>query len=344
MTTKKEPNDKVDLKPADPASKVELNNLLSEIEKTYGKGSVMQWGNKTEWKLQVISSGSISLDIALGIGGYPKGRIVEIYGPEGTGKTTLALQTIAECQKQKGTAVFIDVEHALDPNYASALGVNLKELIIAQPDTGEEALSILEILVESKLIDMVVIDSVAALVPKMELEANMNEQSISLQARLMSKALRKLKGIIHKTQTTVIFINQVRTKVGVMFGSNEVTSGGRALLFYASLRLNVRRIQTLQEQGQAYANKTQVKIVKNKLSIPYRQAIFEIVYGQGINQALDCLDTAVKYNVIKRMGNWYHFNNQKYGPGKSKLLEEMKKNPDLYHTITKLVFEAANKI
>ncbi|RUP77124.1 recombinase RecA [Spiroplasma poulsonii] len=314
-----------------------LQNVMKEIEKAYGKGAIMKLGDKSNLTIEAISTGSLLLDEAIGVGGYPKGRIIEIFGPESSGKTTLSLHAIAETQKRGGRGAFIDAEHALDPNYAKKLGVNIDELIIAQPDSGEQALDILETLVKSNAIDLVVIDSVAALVPKVELDGEMSDVTIGSQARLMSKALRKLNGVINKTNSIVIFINQIREKIGVFFGSPETTAGGRALRFYASVRLDVRRTETLTTAGIATANKVKIKVVKNKVSPPFKTAIVDINYNEGIDKYYELIDLAVKYDILEKTGVWYAYQNNKLGQGREQVKEYLKMNPpvfdEIYHQI-----------
>ncbi|WHQ36604.1 recombinase RecA [Spiroplasma sp. SV19] len=314
-----------------------LKNVMKEIEKAYGKGAIMKLGDKSNLTIEAISTGSLLLDEAIGVGGYPKGRIIEIFGPESSGKTTLSLHAIAEAQKKGGRGAFIDAEHALDPNYAKKLGVNIDELIIAQPDSGEQALDILETLVKSNAIDLVVIDSVAALVPKVELDGEMSDITIGAQARLMSKALRKLNGVINKTNSIVIFINQIREKVGVIFGNPETTAGGRALRFYASVRLDVRRTETLTTAGIATANKVKIKVVKNKVSPPFKTAIVDINYNEGIDKYYELIDLAVKYDILEKTGVWYAYQNNKLGQGRERVKEYLKMNPsvfdEIYHQI-----------
>ena len=289
-----------------------LETALSQIEKTFGKGSVMSLGQNSALSVESISTGSFGLDLALGVGGLPKGRIIEIYGPESSGKTTVALHTVAECQKQGGTAAFIDAEHALDPVYAAQLGVDIDSLLVSQPDNGEQALEITETLVRSGAVDIVVVDSVAALVPKAEIEGDMGDS----HARMMSQALRKLAGIISKTKCICIFINQLRSKIGVMYGPTEVTTGGNALKFYASVRLDVRRIETLKNGTEAYGSRTKVKIVKNKVSPPFREAEFDLIYGQGISRVGEMLDCAVKLNIVQKSGGWFSYGTERLGNGR----------------------------
>ncbi|AKU80080.1 recombinase RecA [Spiroplasma turonicum] len=320
----------------DPAFK----NVLKEIEKTFGKGSIMKLGDSISLEHESIPTGSFLLDKAVGIGGLPKGRIIEIFGPESSGKTTLSLHVIAESQKLNGRAAFIDAEHALDPKYAKNIGVDINNLIVAQPDTGEQALDILEMLVRSNTIDVVVVDSVAALVPKAELEGEMSDQQIGLQARLMSKALRKLNGIISKTNTIVIFINQLREKVGVIFGNPEITTGGRALRFYSSVRIEVRKGETISTNGEASANKIKVKVVKNKVAPPFKTCQIVINYNKGIDRELEIIEMSTLYNILTKSGVWYSYNDEKIGQGKESVREWFIKNPDKYEEISKKLNEA----
>ena len=306
-----------------------LQAALSQIERQFGKGTVMRMGDKERVKIPVISTGSIGLDVALGIGGLPKGRIVEIYGPESSGKTTLTLQAIAECQKQGGTCAFIDAEHALDPIYAEKLGVNVDDLILSQPDTGEQALEVTDMLVRSGAIDMLVIDSVAALTPKAEIEGDMGDHHVGLQARLMSQALRKITGNIKNANCIVIFINQIRMKIGVMFGNPETTTGGNALKFYASVRLDIRRIGAVKDGDEVTGNETRVKVVKNKVAPPFKQAEFQILYGQGINRMGEVIDYGVKLGFIDKAGAWYSYQGEKIGQGKNNVGKFLLENPEL---------------
>ena len=306
-----------------------LEAVLADIEKQFGKGSVMKLGESVHQKIDTISSGSLSLDIALGIGGYPKGRIIEIYGPESSGKTTFALQAIAEAQKKGGRAAFIDAEHSLDPNYASNLGVNIDELLLSQPDNGEQALEICEALVKSGAISIIVIDSVAALVPQAEIEGEMGDSHVGLQARLMSQALRKLSGIISKTNTIAIFINQLREKVGVMFGNPEVTPGGRALKFYSSVRLDIRRAEQIKLGADIIGNKTSIKVVKNKMAPPFKNCVVDIMYGTGVSVEGEIVDLASEAGIIEKSGAWYSYNGEKIGQGKENVKELLKTNQKL---------------
>jgi recombination protein RecA len=314
-----------------------LQEALKTIEKEYGKGSIMRLGDRADVSVDAIPSGSIALDKALGIGGYPKGRIIEIYGPESSGKTTLALHAIAECQKQGGRCAFIDAENAIDPVYAKHLGVNIDELILSQPDSGEQALDICEVLVKSGAIDLVVVDSVAALVPQAELDGEMGDASVGLQARLMSKAMRKLAGVMNHSMTTAIFINQLREKVGVMFGNPETTPGGRALKFYASVRLDVRRGETLKNGGEAYGNVTKIKVVKNKVAPPFKTALVNMIYGEGISHADELINLAVENDIIDKAGAWFSYEGDKIGQGINSVREYLKNNPEFSEKIEKQV-------
>ncbi len=305
-----------------------LAAALTQIERQFGKGSIMRLGDGTAVKdVQVVSTGSLTLDLALGIGGLPRGRVIEIYGPESSGKTTLALQVIAECQKLGGTTAFIDAEHAMDPQYAEKLGVKVEDLLVSQPDTGEQALEITDMLVRSGAIDIVVIDSVAALTPKAEIEGDMGDSHVGLHARLMSQALRKLTANINRSRCMVIFINQIRMKIGVMFGSPETTTGGNALKFYASIRLDIRRIGALKKGDEIIGNQTRVKVVKNKMAPPFKQAEFEILYGEGISRQGEIIELGVKYNMIDKSGAWYSYNGDRIGQGKENVRQFMKENP-----------------
>ena len=314
-----------------PASdkKKALQTALAQIDKSFGKGTVMRLGDRPEMNVEAIPTGSLALDAALGIGGVPRGRIIEIYGPESSGKTTLALHILAEAQKRGGEVAFVDAEHALDPVYAAALGVDTDNLLVSQPDTGEQALEITDALVRSGAIDAVVVDSVAALVPKQEIEGEMGDTFVGLQARLMSQALRKLAGTIAKTNCVVIFINQLRMKIGVMYGNPETTTGGNALKFYASVRLDVRRIEAIKEGGNVIGNKTRVKVVKNKVASPFREAVFEIMYGQGISKWGELVDLAVQMDIIQKSGSWFSMGDERIGQGANAVKEYLINNPDI---------------
>ena len=314
-----------------------LADALLQIEKQYGKGAIMKLGDRVNQPIDVIPTGCLTLDLALGIGGIPKGRVVEIYGPESSGKTTVSLHIIAEAQKQGGTAAFIDAEHALDPIYAEKLGVKLEDLLVSQPDNGEQALNICEMLVKSGSVDIVVVDSVAALTPKAEIDGEMGDNHVGLQARMMSQALRKLTGIINKSNTTVIFINQLREKVGVMFGSPETTTGGKALKFYSSIRLDVRKVDTIKDGTNITGNRTRVKVVKNKLAPPFRIAEFDIVYGKGISQVGCLVDLALSGDIIKKSGSWFSYNDEKIGQGKENVKAYLEQNTELYNEIMEKV-------
>lgn len=314
-----------------------LKQVLADIEKQFGKGSIMKLGDSGNREIDVISSGSIALDAALGIGGYPKGRIIEIYGPESSGKTTFALHAIAQAQKAGGKAAFIDAENALDPQYAANLGVNIDELLLSQPDNGEQALEITEALVRSGAISIIVVDSVAALVPQAEIEGEMGDSHVGLQARLMSQALRKLAGIINKTNTIAIFINQLREKVGVMYGNPEVTTGGRALKFYSSIRLDIRRGEQIKLGSDIIGNKTKVKVVKNKMAPPFKTCEVDIMYGTGISREGELVDLGVEAGAIEKAGAWYSYNGEKIGQGKENVKEYMKKNPEFFEEVYKKV-------
>lgn len=321
-----------------------LNAALGQIEKAFGKGSIMRLGGDDVIKVPAISTGSIGLDIALGIGGFPRGRIVEIYGPESSGKTTLALHAVAEAQKNGGTCAFIDAEHALDPVYANNLGVNLEELLISQPDAGEQALEIADTLVRSGALDVLVVDSVAALVPKAELEGEMGDSHVGLQARLMSQALRKLTATVAKSNTLIIFINQIRMKIGVMWGSPETTTGGNALKFYSSVRLDIRRIGSIKEKEDVVGNQTRVKVVKNKVAPPFKVVEFDIMYGEGVSKMGELLDLGVKANVVEKSGSWYSYDSQRLGQGREKSKEYLKENPEIADKIEKAIRENAGVI
>jgi recombination protein RecA len=314
----------------DDNQKKALSAALGQIEKQFGKGSVMRLGDSAIVRdVPVVSTGSLGLDVALGIGGLPRGRVVEIYGPESSGKTTLTLQVIAECQKAGGTAAFVDAEHALDPTYAEKLGVNLNDLLVSQPDTGEQALEITDMLVRSGAVDVIVVDSVAALTPKAEIEGEMGDSHVGLQARLMSQALRKLTGSIKRTNAMVIFINQIRMKIGVMFGSPETTTGGNALKFYSSVRLDIRRIGALKKGDEVIGNQTRVKVVKNKVAPPFRQAEFEILYGSGISREGEIIDLGAAHNIIEKSGSWYSYQGDRIGQGKDNVRQYLVEHPDV---------------
>src|SRR6187455_1657615 len=316
-----------------------LESALAQIDKQFGKGSVMRLGDETRVPIQVIPTGSIALDLALGIGGLPRGRVVEIYGPESSGKTTVALHAVANAQKAGGIAAFIDAEHALDPEYAKALGVDTDALLVSQPDTGEQALEIADMLIRSGALDIIVIDSVAALVPKAEIEGEMGDSHVGLQARLMSQALRKITGALNNSGTTAIFINQLREKIGVMFGSPETTTGGKALKFYASVRLDVRRIETLKDGTDMVGNRTRVKVVKNKLAPPFKQAEFDIMYGQGISREGSLIDVGVEQAIVRKAGAWYTYDGEQLGQGKENVRTFLRENPDVANEIEKRIKE-----
>lgn len=319
-----------------------LEMAMGQIEKQFGKGAIMKLGENTHLNIETISTGALGLDIALGVGGVPRGRIVEIYGPEASGKTTVALHVIAEAQKNGGEAAFIDAEHALDPVYAKNLGVDIENLIVAQPDTGEQALEIAEALVRSGAIDVIVVDSVAALVPKAEIDGEMGDSHVGLQARLMSQALRKLAGVVSKSKTTAIFINQLREKVGIMFGNPETTPGGRALKFYSSVRLDVRRIETLKQGNEMIGNRTRVKVVKNKVAPPFKEAEFDIIYGQGISKEGNILDVGVNLDIINKSGSWYSYKDQRIGQGRENVKQFLKENPEIAKEIEEKIRENYN--
>lgn len=319
----------IDVKDKDKA----LEQVLADIEKQFGKGAIMKLGSSEHMEIDVTPSGSLSLDIALGVGGFPKGRIIEIYGPESSGKTTIALEAIAEVQKEGGRAAFIDAEHALDPVYAKKLGVNIDELLLSQPDTGEQALEICEALVRSEAVNIVVIDSVAALVPQAEIEGEMGDSHVGLQARLMSQALRKLSGTINKTKTTAIFINQLREKVGVLFGNPETTPGGRALKFYSTIRLDIRRGEQIKLGDSVVGNKTNIKVVKNKVAPPFKTATVDIMYGEGISRTGEVVDLASDKNIINKSGAWFSYNGEKIGQGRENVKQYLKDNPNLLEEI-----------
>ena len=317
-----------------------LNETLSQIEKQFGKGTVMKMGDREIVDMPSVSTGSLGLDIALGIGGLPKGRVVEIFGPESSGKTTLTLQAIAECQKAGGTAAFIDAEHALDPNYAEKLGVNVDELLLSQPDTGEQALEVTDMLVKSGSVDLIVVDSVAALTPRAEIEGDMGDHHMGLQARLMSQALRKITGNIQRSNAMVIFINQIRMKIGVMFGNPETTTGGNALKFYSSVRLDIRRIGAVKEGEEVVGNETRVKVVKNKVSPPFKQAEFQIMYGEGINTEGEILELGQKLELVEKSGSWYSHNGEKIGQGKVNASKFLKENTKIRDSLAKEIRKA----
>ncbi len=317
-----------------------LETAISQIETQFGPGTIMRMGEREVQSIPSISTGSLGLDLALGIMGLPKGRVVEIFGPESSGKTTLTLQVIAECQKQGGTAAFIDAEHALDPVYAEKIGVKIDDLLLSQPDTGEQALEVADIMVKSGGIDVLVIDSVAALVPRAEIEGEMGDHHVGLQARLMSQALRKITGNIKKSNTLVIFINQIRMKIGVMFGSPETTSGGNALKFYSSVRLDIRRIGTVKDGDEVAGNETRVKVVKNKVSPPFRQAEFQILYNKGINRAGEILDIGVERKIVEKAGAWYAYDGEKIGQGKINASQWLKENPNIAKKIEKQITDS----
>lgn len=316
-----------------------LEIALTQIEKQFGKGSVMKLGEYQAMNVEAIPTGALGLDIALGIGGVPRGRIIEIFGPESSGKTTLALHIIAEAQKMNGEAAFIDAEHALDPVYAKHLGVDIDNLIVSQPDTGEQALEITESLVRSGALDVIVVDSVAALVPKAEIDGDMGDSHMGLQARLMSQALRKLAGAINKSKTVIIFINQLREKIGVMFGNPETTTGGRALKFYASVRLDIRKIENIKQDGEIIGNRARVKVVKNKVAPPFREAEFDIVYGKGISKEGNILDMAVNLDIIEKSGSWFSYNGEKIGQGRENVKQYLHDNPEVMEEVEKKVRE-----
>ena len=319
-----------------------LDAVLAQIEKAYGKGAIMKLGEDAgNTDIEVIPTGCLSLDLALGIGGLPRGRMIEIYGPESSGKTTVALHAVAEAQKLGGVAAFVDAEHALDPVYAKKLGVDLENLYVSQPDTGEQALDIVDALVRSSAVDIIVVDSVAALTPKAEIEGDMGESHVGLQARLMSQALRKLTAIVNKSKTCVVFINQLREKVGVMFGNPEVTPGGKALKFYASVRIDIRKTDILKDTEGAAGNRTRAKVVKNKLAPPFRQAEFDIMYGEGISQEGCLIDLGIQYDVIKKSGAWFSYNDQKVAQGREKMRQFLKDNPELSKEIEEKIRAAA---
>ena len=320
-----------------------LELALSQIEKQFGKGAVMKLGEFKTTDVEAISTGALSLDVALGIGGIPRGRIIEIYGPESSGKTTLALHMIAECQKSGGEAAFIDAEHALDPVYAKHLGVDIDNLIVSQPDTGEQALEIAEALIRSSAIDLVVVDSVAALVPKAEIDGEMGDTHVGLQARLMSQALRKLAGVLNRSNASLVFINQLREKVGVMFGSPETTPGGRALKFYASVRLDIRKIEAIKQDSEIVGNKVRVKVVKNKVAPPFRETEFDIIYGKGISKSGNILDLAVNLDIVEKAGAWFSYNSERIGQGRENAKKYIENNPELMQELDQKVRKNFNE-
>ena len=320
-----------------------LESALGQIEKQFGKGSVMKLGDFSAMNVEAIPTGALSLDVALGIGGIPKGRIIEIFGPESSGKTTLALHMIAECQKTGGEAAFIDAEHALDPVYAKHLGVDIDNLIVSQPDTGEQALEIAEALVRSGAIDIIVVDSVAALVPKAEIDGDMGDSHVGLQARLMSQALRKLAGVLNKSNTAIIFINQLREKVGIMFGNPETTPGGRALKFYASVRLDIRKAENLKQDGEVFGNRVRVKVVKNKVAPPFREAEFDIIYGKGISKSGNILDLGVNLDIVEKSGSWFSYNGERIGQGRENAKKYLEENPEIMAEVEKKVRDKFNE-
>ena len=343
MADKKVKQEKVaKTEPAETGKDKALGLALEVIEKQFGKGSIMKMGDAHKQKVECIPTGSLSLDIALG-GGIPKGRVVEIYGPESSGKTTLTLHAIAEVQRMGGTAAFIDAEHALDPAYAKRIGVDVENLLLSQPDNGEQALEIVETLVRSNAVDLIVVDSVAALVPRAEIEGDMGDSHMGLQARLMSQALRKLTGVISRSKATVIFINQIRMKIGVMFGNPETTTGGNALKFYASVRVDIRRIAQIKQGEAIIGNRTRVKVVKNKIAPPFRQAEFDIMYNQGISRSGDVLDLAVTHNIVEKSGAWFAYNDAKIGQGREATKKYLEENPKVLDELAKKVTEAVTK-
>lgn len=322
-----------------------LEAAFAQIDKQFGKGAIMLLGQKGDGKIDTISTGSVQIDFALGIGGLPRGRVIEIYGPEASGKTTISLHVVAEAQKRGGICAFIDVEHALDPTYAKSIGINIDDLIISQPDYGEQALDIVEMLIRSGAVDVIVVDSVAALVPKHELEGDMGDVHVGLQARLMSQALRKLTPIVHKSNTTLIFINQVRDKInGMPFGDNETTTGGKALKFYASLRLDVRRIATLKKNDKPFGNRVLIKVVKNKLAPPFKRVEVDLVYGKGISKDLDLLDAALHYSIVQQSGAWFNFGSERLGQGRENTVTRLTEDPALFEKIMVLVREKQSQL
>ena len=342
MTIKEKAQEKEIFNQVDAEKKRSLDSTISKIEKDFGKGSIMRLGDKSGVGVETIPTGILSLDVATGIGGVPRGRIIEIFGPESSGKTTLAQHIVAEAQAKGGIAAFIDAEHALDPEYAERLGVKTGELLLSQPDTGEQALEITEELVRSGAIDIIVIDSVAALVPKAEIDGEMGDSHMGLQARLMSQALRKLTGIVGKTGTTIVFINQLRQKIGVFYGNPETTTGGNALKYYASLRLDIRKIETLKKDGQEYGNRVKVRVLKNKMAPPFKIAEFDLIYGKGASKIGCILDVAVDMNIINKSGSWYSYKDEKLGQGREKAVEFLKENPKALEEVEKLVRNRLN--
>ena len=342
MTVKEKPQEKEIFNQVDAEKKRSLDSTINKIEKDFGKGSIMRLGDKSGVGVETIPTGILSLDVATGIGGVPRGRIIEIFGPESSGKTTLAQHIVAEAQAKGGIAAFIDAEHALDPEYAKKLGVKTDELLLSQPDTGEQALEITEELVRSGAIDIIVIDSVAALVPKAEIDGEMGDSHMGLQARLMSQALRKLTGIVGKTRTTIVFINQLRQKIGVFYGNPETTTGGNALKYYASLRLDIRKIETLKKDGHEYGNRVKVRILKNKMAPPFKIAEFDLIYGEGASKIGCILDVAVDMNIINKSGSWYSYKDEKLGQGREKAVEFLKENPKALEEVEKLVRNRLN--
>ena len=339
ITMEKKTSKRLDCAPADDKKKA-LETTLAQIEKQYGKGAIMKLGENASMNVSAVSTGSLTLDMALGIGGLPRGRIIEIYGPESSGKTTVALHVIAEVQKMGGEAAFIDAEHALDPVYAKALGVDIDSLLVSQPDYGEQALEITEALVRSGAVEVVVVDSVAALVPKNEIDGEMGDSHVGLQARLMSQALRKLSGAIAKSNCIVLFINQLREKVGVMYGNPETTPGGRALKFYASVRIDIRRVEQIKEGGEILGNHTRCKVVKNKVAPPFKTAEFDILYGKGISKESEIIELGVALDIINKSGSWFSYNDQRIGQGKDKVREYLAQNPDVSAEVEERIKEA----
>ena len=327
------------MKEENPEKRKALEAAMGQIEKQFGKGSIMKLGEYSAMNVEAIPTGALSLDIALGIGGVPRGRIIEIFGPESSGKTTLALHIIAEAQKLGGEAAFIDAEHALDPVYSKNLGVDVENLIVSQPDTGEQALEIAEALIRSGALDIIVVDSVAALVPKAEIDGDMGDSHIGLQARLMSQALRKLAGAVNKSKTVIVFINQLREKVGVMFGNPETTTGGRALKYYASVRLDIRKIENIKQDGEVVGNRARVKVVKNKVAPPFREAEFDIIYGKGISKSGNILDMAVNLDIVEKSGSWFSYNGERLGQGRENVKAYFEQNPELMYEVEKKVKE-----